>query len=609
MLATSKAGTPQLRCHFRNAETYKRKMEIQLVDESRSDLARRWRKPRVITALVTIALLSGVVGNGQRTAAVTPPSHDVAVVPMNDDFETDTAFTGGDFQRETSDAHTGSFSFYAPDSPAVSSVTENSPWIIIPPTATAAELTFWQRFEFEHTDSFNYDGSVLELQADDSESPWVDAQSHITAGGYSGTIAPGGSSPLAGRAAWVGNSSGWHQVAVDLSAYRGQTIRFHLLMGTDQSNNSPAAGWWVDDVRLTYRAPLAACRREWATLTSHPRPVVGAAVAASGADLYAFGGAEQDEPGTTALAAAYRYSTENDDWIPIAPLPEARYAASAVSDGRYIYILGGLPGLDFPAASTVWRYDPVANSYLTLAPLQRPTASHAAVYLNGTIYKIGGQSDPDPHTFTSAVEAYSIVNNSWSTVADYPQAVGELAAAAIDGTSTLPVATATSLLTSTPIVTIRPPIAGTAPRSPTCPADAGIASGAFYNGTWIVTVNHQFIGWDPPTNTWRSLDQAAGFLTYPALSAGGGPVFALGPKRFETEIGLLQYAESNCACLGDCGGDGMVSVSELVKGVGIALRLQPLSSCTAFDGNDDGSVAVNELVAAVGNALHACGGG
>ena len=51
----------------------------------------------------------------------------------------------------------------------------------------------------------------------------------------------------------------------------------------------------------------------------------------------------------------------------------------------------------------------------------------------------------------------------------------------------------------------------------------------------------------------------------------------------------------------------MVSVSELVEGVGIALQLQPVSGCMAFDGNGDGTVAVNELVTAVGNALHGCG--
>jgi hypothetical protein len=593
-------------------------MEIQLVHESRSGLAGRWRKPWVVTALVTIALLAGVHGNGsgQRAEAASPLLHDVVVVPIDDGFEADATFTGGEcdncadyFHRVTSDAHTGSLSYYAPDTAAVSSVTADSPWIVIPSTATAADLTFWQRFEFEHTDSLNYDGGVLELQVDDSQSPWMDAQARITAGGYRGTLAAG--SPLAGRAAWVGDSGGWHQVAVDLSAYRGQTVRFHLLLGTDQSNNSPAAGWWVDDVRLTYRASLTACRREWATLTSHPRPVLGAAVAASGADLYAFGGAEPDETGTTTVAAAYRYSTENDDWIPIAPLPAARYAAGAVSDGRYIYILGGSPTLDRPAASTVWRYDPAANSYLTLAPLQRPTASHSAVYLNGTIYKIGGQADPDPHTFTSAVEAYSVVNNSWSTVADYPQTVGQLAAVAIDGY----IYTAGGVGESTSYFdTYRyDPAADTWDTAPIAdlPADAGIASGAFYNGTWIVTVNHLFLGWDPPTNTWRSLDQASGFLTYPALSAGGSRVFALGPETFvnETEIGLLQYAEGNCACSGDCDGDEMVTVSELVKGVGIALRLQPLGSCNAFDDNGDGNVAINELVAAVGNALHGCGGG
>jgi hypothetical protein len=230
------------------------------------------------------------------------------------------------------------------------------------------------------------------------------------------------------------------------------------------------------------------------------------------------------------------------------------------------------------------------------------------VYLNGTIYKIGGQSDPDPRTLTSAVEAYSVVNNSWSTVADYPLTVGELAAVAIDGyiytvgghsffasyTDTYRYDPATDSWDSAPIADL--------------PAGDGIASGAFYNGTWIVATEHLFLGWDPPTNTWRSLDQAPGFSTYPDLSAGGGRVFVFGPVASETGTGLVQYAESNCACLGDCGGDGMVSVSELVKGVGIALRLQPLSSCTAFDGNDDGNVAVNELVTAVGNALHACGG-
>jgi hypothetical protein len=93
-------------------------MEIQLVDESRSDLAGRWRKPWVITALVTLALLSGVHGNGsgQRADAASPLLHDVAVVPIDDGFETAATFTGGEcdncadyFHRVTSDAHTAAY--------------------------------------------------------------------------------------------------------------------------------------------------------------------------------------------------------------------------------------------------------------------------------------------------------------------------------------------------------------------------------------------------------------------------------------------------------------------------------------------------------------------
>jgi hypothetical protein len=33
-----------------------------------------------------------------------------------------------------------------------------------------------------------------------------------------------------------------------------------------------------------------------------------------------------------------------------------------------------------------------------------------------------------------------------------------------------------------------------------------------------------------------------------------------------------QHFETNCACLGDCGGDSAVSVAELVKAVGNALN-------------------------------------
>ena len=60
------------------------------------------------------------------------------------------------------------------------------------------------------------------------------------------------------------------------------------------------------------------------------------------------------------------------------------------------------------------------------------------------------------------------------------------------------------------------------------------------------------------------------------------------------------------ACAGDCGGDGLVSIDELITGVSIAIGTTPDGQCAAFDADGDGLVAVNELVAAVGNALIGC---
>ncbi len=81
-------------------------------------------------------------------------------------------------------------------------------------------------------------------------------------------------------------------------------------------------------------------------------------------------------------------------------------------------------------------------------------------------------------------------------------------------------------------------------------------------------------------------------------------------------IGLLQgallslFLGSGAAygqCLGDCDGDGRVSVSELVRGVNIALGTTPLSNCPAFD-DGSGTVTVSSLVRAVNYALDGCPG-
>lgn len=60
------------------------------------------------------------------------------------------------------------------------------------------------------------------------------------------------------------------------------------------------------------------------------------------------------------------------------------------------------------------------------------------------------------------------------------------------------------------------------------------------------------------------------------------------------------------ACDGDCDGDGLVSIAELVTGVNIAQGQLDAAACPAADTDANGAVAIAELIAAVRSALADC---
>jgi len=55
---------------------------------------------------------------------------------------------------------------------------------------------------------------------------------------------------------------------------------------------------------------------------------------------------------------------------------------------------------------------------------------------------------------------------------------------------------------------------------------------------------------------------------------------------------------------GDCDGNLAVSINEIITGVNIALGLQDVALCAAFDRNVNGGVTIDELLRAVGYALN-----
>ena len=69
---------------------------------------------------------------------------------------------------------------------------------------------------------------------------------------------------------------------------------------------------------------------------------------------------------------------------------------------------------------------------------------------------------------------------------------------------------------------------------------------------------------------------------------------------------LLLAVPAGAACTGDCNGNGLVTISELIRAVGIALDEGTLQLCLPIDRDRSGRVEIFELLAAVNASLDGC---
>ena len=107
-----------------------------------------------------------------------------------------------------------------------------------------ARLSFWHTYQLEP----NFDGAVVEVSTDGGAT-FVDLQSHITQGAYTGQISTEWGSPIGGRPAWTGGILGpMSQVTIDLSSYTGQNVIVRFRLATDYE--TAGGGWYIDDVKV-----------------------------------------------------------------------------------------------------------------------------------------------------------------------------------------------------------------------------------------------------------------------------------------------------------------------------------------------------------------------
>ena len=106
---------------------------------------------------------------------------------------------------------------------------------------------FYHRYNLES----GRDGAVLEISINGG--PFTDI---VAAGGavnYNGTISSGFQSPIAGRAAWTGNSGGYVGAAIHFpSAALGAGVVLRFRLATDCSGGGSDMGWSIDVVYVFY---------------------------------------------------------------------------------------------------------------------------------------------------------------------------------------------------------------------------------------------------------------------------------------------------------------------------------------------------------------------
>ena len=127
-----------------------------------------------------------------------------------------------------------------------------SPAIVVPPGQT--RLIFRNNYSLEADANAAYDGGVFEIKIGaGSFTDILAAGGSFVNGGYNRTITTQHGSPLAGRQAWSGNSSGFVTTTVNLpAAATGQTIQLRWRCGTDTGNSGNITnGWYVDTVAVT----------------------------------------------------------------------------------------------------------------------------------------------------------------------------------------------------------------------------------------------------------------------------------------------------------------------------------------------------------------------
>ncbi|MGK2881530.1 MAG: Kelch repeat-containing protein [Mycobacterium sp.] len=118
---------------------------------------------------------------------------------------------------------------------------------------------------------------------------------------------------------------------------------------------------------------------------------------------------------------------DGTSWSDAANMPTPREHLSAVTDGTYVYTLGGRFLSSDKNSGAFERFDPASGEWVTLTDMPTPRGSYGAAFIDGRIVAVGGE---EPTRVLDTVEMYDIAEEEWSELTPIPVALhGETVAA------------------------------------------------------------------------------------------------------------------------------------------------------------------------------------
>ena len=111
-------------------------------------------------------------------------------------------------------------------------------------------------------------------------------------------------------------------------------------------------------------------------------------------------------------------------------MPPDLHGGSATSDGTYAYVAGGYSFSSGQNLDSLYRFDPVSDTWTTLAPMPQAATMPSAVYFppSNKIYVFGGE-DEALGTNYAITRIYDVAANTWSTGSNMPDVRSFMASA------------------------------------------------------------------------------------------------------------------------------------------------------------------------------------